>query len=59
MKILIAPPYFYPRVGGLENYALAIARGLRANGWEVVVVCGDTNVTQVTREMMEDLEGHL
>jgi glycosyltransferase involved in cell wall biosynthesis len=54
MKILIAPPYFYPRVGGLENYALAIARGLRANGWEVVVVCGDTNVSKVTRETMED-----
>lgn len=38
MKILLVIPYFYPKIGGLENYALRIARGLQTNGHDVVVV---------------------
>jgi glycosyltransferase involved in cell wall biosynthesis len=49
MKILIAVPYYFPRVGGLENYAKALAEGLAASGHRVVVVCGD-HVRQATRE---------
>jgi len=41
MKLLIATPYFSPKVGGLENYALNMALELKKLGWEVVVVCGD------------------
>ena len=37
MKILIIAPYFYPKIGGLENYAYNIAKGL-AKKHEVVVV---------------------
>jgi rhamnosyl/mannosyltransferase len=54
MKVMIAAPYFYPRVGGLENYALAVARGLHASGWNVIVVCGDTTARVVTREVLTD-----
>jgi glycosyltransferase involved in cell wall biosynthesis len=54
MKVMIATPYFYPRVGGLENYALAIARGLHAAGWDVIVACGDITVSTVTREELPD-----
>jgi rhamnosyl/mannosyltransferase len=53
MKVLIAAAYYYPRVGGLENYAAAIARGLHGRGWDVVVVCGDTGVSEVTREALD------
>jgi glycosyltransferase involved in cell wall biosynthesis len=49
MKILIATPYFYPRVGGLENYARALAEGLAEAGHRVVVVCGD-QVPAVTKQ---------
>jgi|ERR1700730_1036174 len=53
MRVLIATPYYHPRVGGLENYSAAIARGLYERGWEVVVVCGDTRVREVTCETLE------
>jgi glycosyltransferase involved in cell wall biosynthesis len=53
MRVLIATPYYHPRVGGLENYSSAIARGLSERGWEVVVVCGDTRVREVTCETLE------
>lgn len=39
MKIMMVTPYFYPKMGGMENYAYNIAKGLRKDyGWEVVVV---------------------
>jgi glycosyltransferase involved in cell wall biosynthesis len=53
MKVLIAAAYYYPRVGGLENYAAAIAAGLHGRGWDVVVVCGDTGVSEVRRETLD------
>lgn len=53
MKVLIAAAYYHPRVGGLENYAAAIAQGLQERGWDVVVVCGDTRVRMVTREVLD------
>jgi len=50
MKVLIATAYYHPRVGGLENYALAIADGLHDLGWDVAVVCSDFRGDKVTRE---------
>jgi glycosyltransferase involved in cell wall biosynthesis len=38
MKVMLVTPYFYPKVGGLENYALSVAEGLQRRGYEVVVV---------------------
>jgi glycosyltransferase involved in cell wall biosynthesis len=49
VKVLIATPYFWPRVGGMENYARFLARGLTAAGCEVVVVCGDPSVQRPVR----------
>ncbi len=53
LTILITVPYFYPKTGGLENYALETARGLFNAGWRVVVACGDS----VTEVQCEDLQG--
>lgn len=53
MKVLIATPYFWPQVGGMENYARGLARGLSEAGCEVVVVCGDRTVPQPTREEVD------
>jgi len=36
MKVLIAVPYFWPQVGGMENYARFLTRGLAEVGCEVV-----------------------
>lgn len=55
MKVLIATPYFWPQVGGMENYARFLARGLSEAGCEVVVVCGDRAVRRPT---LEEVDGH-
>jgi len=41
MKILIVAPYFYPRRGGLEQYAFNIARIMAKRGHEIRVLCND------------------
>lgn len=50
MKVLIATPYFSPKVGGMENYALNLALELKRLGWDVVIVCGD-DVASVTHSV--------
>ena len=55
MKILIATPYFWPQVGGMENYARFLARGLSEAGCEVVVVCGDRAVREPT---LDEVDGY-
>lgn len=54
MKVLIATPYFWPRVGGMENYARFVARGLTEAGCEVVVVCGDPTVRRPVRAQIDN-----
>ena len=53
LKVLIVAPYFYPRVGGLENYVRHIARELSKIGWAVSVVCGDVAVRKPQQESMD------
>ena len=36
-RVLLTAPYFYPRTGGLEEYALRIGAGLVNLGWDVTV----------------------
>ena len=38
MKVMMVTPYFYPKIGGLENYAYNTALGLQKAGHEVFVV---------------------
>jgi glycosyltransferase involved in cell wall biosynthesis len=37
-KIAIVTPYFYPRFGGLENYALEMARALKEDNKDVFII---------------------
>lgn len=49
MKILIATPYYSPKVGGLENYAEHIAQGLAKLGWDVhVLTSGDSTNSKIS-----------
>jgi glycosyltransferase involved in cell wall biosynthesis len=48
MKILMATPYFHPRIGGLELYAEQIARGLAARGHEIHIVTSGASRESVT-----------
>lgn len=40
-KMLLASPYFAPKVGGLENYAYRISQELIARGWDVIAVAAN------------------
>ncbi|HSX35238.1 MAG TPA: glycosyltransferase [Candidatus Saccharimonadales bacterium] len=37
-KVMLVTPYFAPKIGGLENYALQLAKNLRTAGFDIVVV---------------------
>jgi glycosyltransferase involved in cell wall biosynthesis len=56
MKVLIATPYFWPQVGGMESYARFLAQGLGELDCEVVVVCGDRDVRRPTKD---EVDGHV
>jgi glycosyltransferase involved in cell wall biosynthesis len=51
VKVLIVVPYFYPSVGGLENYALTSAEGLVQKGHTVLVA--------TSREPLQPQRGHV
>ena len=39
MKLIIVTLYFPPHIGGVENYAYNIAKGLKEEfNWEIVVI---------------------
>lgn len=52
---MITVPYFYPSVGGLENYVQHIARELDKAGWDVVVACGDVAARRLTQDRLDNL----
>ena len=55
-KVMFVTPYFPPKIGGAENYAYNIAKGLKKKyGWEVVVVT--SNHEQPHKYKEETLDG--
>lgn len=56
MKLVMVTPYFYPKVGGMENYALQIARGLSVQfGWEVIIITSNHQNTGDIEDKVENL----
>jgi len=55
MKLLVITPYFYPKIGGLENYAYNISKGLKDKyGWEIVVI---TSNHEEKKDRKDELNG--
>lgn len=55
MKILLVTPYYYPKIGGLENYARQLALSLqRREGVEIVVV---TSNDSGNNNVVEEIDG--
>ena len=55
MKALVATPYYYPKVGGLENYARQLNRVLISQeGWSITVVTSSPR----RRASREIVDGH-
>ncbi|MCK5450024.1 glycosyltransferase family 4 protein [Candidatus Pacearchaeota archaeon] len=57
MKLLIVTPYFPPHIGGMENYAYNIAKGLRKQfGYEIVVVTSNHEKKEYKEEILEGMK---
>lgn len=57
MKLLVVAPYFYPKVGGLENYAWNICKGLKNTyGWDIVAVASNHEENGYKEEVIEGIK---
>jgi len=57
MKLLVIAPYFYPKVGGLENYAWHICRGLKESyGWDIVAIASNHEKNVFKVEVIEGIK---
>lgn len=55
MKIMLVTPYFSPKTGGLENYAINIANSLVKNGHHVFIVTSNHQNKQYVDEVVGGL----
>lgn len=57
MKVLIIVPYFFPKIGGMENYAYNIAKGLKVkHGWDVIVITSNHEEKKFKVEIINGLK---
>jgi len=57
IKLLVVTPYFYPKIGGLENYAFNIAKNLMKNyNYEVVVITSNHESKEYKEENLEGMK---
>jgi len=58
MKVLLVTPYFYPKTGGLENYAYNIAKRLVKRGFDITVLCSnhDRKKENIKLELIDGLK---
>jgi len=57
IKLMIVTPYFYPKIGGLENYAFNIAKGLKKNyNYEIIVVTSNHEDKIYKEETIEGMK---
>ena len=54
--LMVVTPYFYPRIGGLENYAFNISKGLKKYGWKIVVVTSNHEENKYKEEVIEGMK---
>jgi glycosyltransferase involved in cell wall biosynthesis len=56
MKIMVITPYFYPKIGGMENYVYHISKGLREKyKWNIVVVTSNHEKNEYKEEVIDGL----
>lgn len=56
MKIVICTPYFYPKIGGTEQYVLTVASGLVERGCEVVVVTSSSDRSEIEPKYLKGIK---
>lgn len=57
MKLLVVTPYFYPKIGGLENYAYNFCIGLKKKyRWNIIVITSNHKDKKNIVETIDDLK---
>ena len=57
MKLMVIAPYFYPRIGGLENYAYNLSKFLiNSYSIEVVVICSNWDDNSYKEELITGIK---
>ncbi|NTV44198.1 MAG: glycosyltransferase family 4 protein [Candidatus Yonathbacteria bacterium] len=58
-RLLVVIPYFYPRIGGAENYAYHIAQLFQESGsYDVTVVTSNYETNEYRKETIDGLQVH-
>jgi glycosyltransferase involved in cell wall biosynthesis len=56
MKLIIVTPYFYPSLGGVQNYVLNIARGLNKEyGHSIVIITSGSKENEIKKRRFEGM----
>ena len=57
MKIMMVAPYFYPKIGGMENYVFNISKGLKEKyGKKIVVITSNHKEKKYIEEEIEGIK---
>lgn len=57
MKLLVVVPYFPPHIGGAENYAYNISKGLKEKcNWEVTIVTSNHEENKYKEEVLDGMK---
>lgn len=58
-RLMVVAPYFYPKIGGVENYAYNVARRLYDDGgYRVGVITSNTAASAYEREVIDGIVVH-
>ncbi len=56
-KLMVVAPYFYPKIGGMENYAWNISKGLKEKyGWNIIVITSNHIEKKYKEEKLNGLK---
>jgi len=57
MKVMVVAPYFYPKIGGMENYVYNISKGLRKkHKWEIIVITSNHEKRERKEEIIDGIK---
>jgi len=57
MKLLVVAPYFFPKIGDMENYIYNISKGLRKkHKWEIIVITSNHEKRERKEEIIDGIK---
>ncbi len=57
MKIMVVTPYFFPHIGGVQNYAYNISKGLKDKyKWKIVIITSNREEKKYIEEKIDGIK---